>query len=410
MTKETADKILTSKRKQREEQGLTKSELLEAEIDEELYKGYKTTSRGGLRFYAEGPNAGKPVGSVRGDKASAKAIARAHAKGKISTKGAKAGISRAKDKAQYEKQRAKVGMGAASGKDDKTIQRNAREKLAEKKHRFDTGTESKAKHRELSEERNADVKPVQEARAKQKAESKKNKDGSTAKTKKNKMLEEAVSSAKNEADPKLAEGRKKMYAHIGDSNRRSKKMQADLEAKRSTLGKSVSEHLANVEELLGKKLNASTILEKAEGSRGGKVIGHTKSGKAIYDKSNHSGHDNFTLSDHQDAYSAHDKEFSKIKSEHSNTKLEDLKFFPKAKLEAAKNHKEQMGNHIEDSHGAPGGEKARAEEKAAKDKYDMDRSQRKAKREKEASDSQKNMSKDEKANQKNKLAVLMQKD
>lgn len=52
----------------------------------------------------------------------------------------------------------------------------------------------------------------------------------------------------------------------------------------------------------------SNIIEKAsggEGSRGGKVIGHTKSGKAIYDHFGHSGHNGFTSDEHRDAAERH---------------------------------------------------------------------------------------------------------
>lgn len=42
-------------------------------------------------------------------------------------------------------------------------------------------------------------------------------------------------------------------------------------------------------------------LEKAEGARGGRVIGHTKSGKPIYESHNHESHNNFNEQDHRDA-------------------------------------------------------------------------------------------------------------
>jgi hypothetical protein len=43
-------------------------------------------------------------------------------------------------------------------------------------------------------------------------------------------------------------------------------------------------------------------LEKGgEGSKGGKIIGHTKSGKPIYENANHPEHANFTRRDHSDA-------------------------------------------------------------------------------------------------------------
>jgi hypothetical protein len=47
-------------------------------------------------------------------------------------------------------------------------------------------------------------------------------------------------------------------------------------------------------------------LEKGgEGSRGGKVIGHTKSGKPIYDTFEHEGHKNYNAADHKDAADKH---------------------------------------------------------------------------------------------------------
>ena len=47
-------------------------------------------------------------------------------------------------------------------------------------------------------------------------------------------------------------------------------------------------------------------LEKSgEGSRGGKVIGHTKSGKPIYDTYQHKSHKGFTKEDHEDARNLH---------------------------------------------------------------------------------------------------------
>ena len=45
-----------------------------------------------------------------------------------------------------------------------------------------------------------------------------------------------------------------------------------------------------------------------EGSRGGKVIGHTKSGKPIYARMGASGYKNFSSKDHQDAAEAHKKQ------------------------------------------------------------------------------------------------------
>lgn len=46
---------------------------------------------------------------------------------------------------------------------------------------------------------------------------------------------------------------------------------------------------------------------KGEGSKGGKVIGHTKSGKAIYERPDHTSHEKFNTFDHEDAYNLHRK-------------------------------------------------------------------------------------------------------
>lgn len=42
-----------------------------------------------------------------------------------------------------------------------------------------------------------------------------------------------------------------------------------------------------------------------EGSRGGKVIGHTTSGKPIYENHDHPSHEKFTPEDHEDAAETH---------------------------------------------------------------------------------------------------------
>lgn len=55
-------------------------------------------------------------------------------------------------------------------------------------------------------------------------------------------------------------------------------------------------------ELLGKEDN---LKKGGEGSRGGKVIGHTKSGKPIYDIVGHENHKDFTHQDHKDAAQIH---------------------------------------------------------------------------------------------------------
>lgn len=74
-----------------------------------------------------------------------------------------------------------------------------------------------------------------------------------------------------------------------------------------------SEYDSNIEKSLNSDIETGmkfhgyqNQLEKGgEGSRGGKIIGHTKSGKPIYDSANHAMHSGFTPQDHSDAHQAH---------------------------------------------------------------------------------------------------------
>lgn len=63
---------------------------------------------------------------------------------------------------------------------------------------------------------------------------------------------------------------------------------------------------------------------KGEGSRGGKVIGHTRSGKPIYNSFNHPAHKDFTHADHRDAAWAHSEKamFLASESDEPNPKYE----------------------------------------------------------------------------------------
>jgi hypothetical protein len=90
-------------------------------------------------------------------------------------------------------------------------------------------------------------------------------------------------------------------------------------------------------------------LEKGgEGSKGGKVIGHTKSGKPIYDNSNNTAHHDFTREDHEDAKNLHDK----LAGEHTSKSLTlgGEGHHTKAYKETQKgdHHRTQAVNHIED--------------------------------------------------------------
>jgi len=87
----------------------------------------------------------------------------------------------------------------------------------------------------------------------------------------------------NESDTHFASGSKKYY-HIKDEEGNEHKISEDF-VKKSEIGE----------------------IEKAngEGSRGGKVIGHTKSGKPIYASKQASDYSNFTAQDHKEAASVH---------------------------------------------------------------------------------------------------------
>lgn len=90
------------------------------------------------------------------------------------------------------------------------------------------------------------------------------------------------------------------------------------------------------------KSEESDLEKGGEGSRGGKVIGHTKSGKPIYDSHNHSSHSKFSSKDHEDAEALHGEEMSKYKP----TTLEGR--------EKLKYHKEQSHEHRDSSQALPG--------------------------------------------------------
>lgn len=74
------------------------------------------------------------------------------------------------------------------------------------------------------------------------------------------------------------------------------------------------------------KIKNIEIVKAGAGSRGGRVIGTTKSGKPIYDNVNHPNHKSFSKEDHQDAINAHKS---------LNTRYNDIQ---------ANAHKERMGN------------------------------------------------------------------
>jgi len=103
-------------------------------------------------------------------------------------------------------------------------------------------------------------------------------------------------------------------------------------------------------------------LEKAvktgEGSRGGKIIGHTKSGKPIYDIHGHPAHADFKGSDHGEAVQAHLSHISDLKAGKKGQTLhlfhedDDSKRFSPAKREKIKSSRSAITDHLHSMHQA----------------------------------------------------------
>ncbi len=74
-------------------------------------------------------------------------------------------------------------------------------------------------------------------------------------------------------------------------------------------GKSVDNQTKAIVTILDEIVKSEEYIEKGffEGIRGGKVIGHTKTGKPIYESHNSSSHKKFTHAEHMDAAVLHDK-------------------------------------------------------------------------------------------------------
>ncbi len=94
----------------------------------------------------------------------------------------------------------------------------------------------------------------------------------------------------------------KEHENLVDTLKHGSKEEREEEAEdqKEELNKEIKKPVMN--EKVEKALN---ILKSGEGSRGGHVIGHTKSGKPIYDNANHESHKNFTIQDHDDAIDVH---------------------------------------------------------------------------------------------------------
>lgn len=87
------------------------------------------------------------------------------------------------------------------------------------------------------------------------------------------------------------------------------------------------------------------LIKAGEGSRGGKIIGHTKSGKPIYDTANHESHSNFTAADHEDA--AETNRVLRVKADKAKLKYAGGSTNHNTVVAASKHHHQQFLSHIE---------------------------------------------------------------
>jgi hypothetical protein len=88
---------------------------------------------------------------------------------------------------------------------------------------------------------------------------------------------------------------------------------------------------------------------KGEGSRGGKVIGHTRSGKPIYEDHKHASHAKFTSADHDDAVSKHETAYENHKEAAAEADDEEDDASYDEHSDLAEQHKAAMVHHSKES-------------------------------------------------------------
>lgn len=94
-------------------------------------------------------------------------------------------------------------------------------------------------------------------------------------------------------------------------------------------------------QLRGLKVDA-----KGEGTRGGKIIGHTSSGKPIYGSHSHPSHGLFTTKDHRDAVKVHSKRAKVLEEARSNFLKVEGSRAHKEVSETIKHHESQAKLHM----------------------------------------------------------------
>lgn len=112
-------------------------------------------------------------------------------------------------------------------------------------------------------------------------------------------------------------------------------------------------------DILEKALIRADFLErldkavKGEGSKGGKIIGHTKLGRPIYDSHSHEKHQGFSQKEHQDAAHAHMSHIKNLeeqdKAKHPTMQHKPGKVVSKETHKEIAHHAEQYLKHIKEA-------------------------------------------------------------
>lgn len=150
----------------------------------------------------------------------------------------------------------------------------------------------------------------------------------------------------------MAEARKKIKDH-NDPHQTIHALKQHFESDFPPLKKLIKEHTTKS---LSDTLDDLIKSTPGEGSRGGKIIGHTRSGKPVYDNHGHAAHAGFSKPDHRDAAKMHDHIQEEMDKKHANGVIGGTESTP---------HKDEYLHHLDQqtAHEASAGGKR-------KEKYD----------------------------------------
>ena len=87
------------------------------------------------------------------------------------------------------------------------------------------------------------------------------------------------------------------------------------------------------------------LIKGGEGSKGGKIIGHTRSGKAIYAESRHESHDEFNGKDHADAANLHQR--YGVHAENDHEKYDHSRHYEEHKKKTLSQHNSESISHAD---------------------------------------------------------------